>query len=234
LEGPLGLRITAENPEAIDGGLDRSGPAPSRSDYQLLKAKLLDRLENNALDEIRAQVPSGQRLLEGTLVANAIVEETVEPAIHQPGDQLSLTLRVEYEAWTVAEADLNAVAQAALDANLKKGQVAVPDTVQVTFLEAAPRAQPELAQEVTDTPVAEKSLSDTDEIVRWPVQIERQVESSWSEESTVRAVLGKPVDEATQILSTTLSLAEKPRIAVFPVWWPRLPFLPFRVEVVQP
>ena len=260
VEGPLGLSLTAENPAAISGGIDRTGPAPSQRDYRDLKESLLLRLQSNAVEEIAALAEPGQRLLEGTLVPRSIVEEHLEPPIGQPGDQLFLTLRVEFEAWMVEETDLQAVAQAALDANLPDDLRPVPGSLEVSFLEPAaregedvlallsapskseaplPGSEPDAGESGAASAEAAASVGgliaiDDTETARWPARVKRQVEADWSEQDAVRAVLGRPVDEAARILAAALPLAGEPRIEVYPSWWPRMPFLPFRLEMVRP
>lgn len=134
MEGPLGLRLTVDNPEPITGGRDRSAAAPTEQDAQTLREKLLTSLQERALEEIRSRVKPEQRLMEGTLHIRAIIEENREPARGQPGDQLQLSMRVEYEALAVSETDLRAVAQAALDANQPAGFEPMAGSLQIDFL----------------------------------------------------------------------------------------------------
>ena len=41
----------------------------------------------------------------------------------------------------------------------------------------------------------------------------------------------QPASQASQRLAAALPLAAPPELRLFPSWWPRLPFLPFRITV---
>ncbi len=236
LEGPLGLRLRVNNNSATIGGADRSSRSPTAGDYQGLRETVLENLRANALEEARSRLKPGQRLLDGVLVLNRVVEEEREPEEGQPADRLQLALRVEFAAWTVREADLEAVARAALDANRDKTLRPVPGSLVVTF---------------TSEPVVEgggaeisgagqgqgaEALGAGEEgglTARWNMRVERLLEKGWSEEGAVRLVQGRDLDEAKRILETGLRLSEPPRITITPGWWGRLPFLPARIKVVS-
>lgn len=225
MEGPLGLRLRVNNNSATIGGADRSSRSPTAGDYQGLREKMLENLRANALEEARSRLKPGQRLLDGVLVLSRVIEEEREPAEGQPADRLQLALRVEFAAWAVREADLEAVAQAALDANRDKTLRPVPGSLVVTF---------------TSEPVVEgggAEISGAGEegglTARWNMRVERLLEKGWSEEGAVRLVQGRGLDEAKRILVTGLRLSEPPSITITPGWWGRLPFLPARIKVVS-
>jgi len=219
LQGPIGLRLSANNPSATRGGSDQTGRAPTEQDYRALRDRLITHLQSSAIEEMRALLKPGQRLLEGTVHNRAIVSETREPAEGQPGDQLQLGIQAEFEALTVNEVDLQAVAQAALDANLEKGFQPAPGSLNLTFV-TEPRLE-QAAVEETASPVA-----------RWSLKIEQLLESSWGKAVVIRSIQGRGVQEAVRILEAELHLAEVPQIRLYPNWWSRLPFLPARIHVV--
>lgn len=214
LEGSLGLLLSVENLMPTSGGTDRSSPSPSAQDYQELRARLIDNLRVTALEELNAGLPDGQRLLEETARLEEVINEEREPPAGQPADRLQLNLRAEFVAWTVSEADLQAVALAALDANLEQAYSAVPGTLSYIFV---------------DQPVLDEDGS----VARWQMRLGREVEVGWSEGRVIEAIRGRTIDEAAQVLQSSLTLAEPPRILLSPQWWARLPFLPARIQLVQ-
>lgn len=224
MEGPLGLRLAVKNADATRGGTDQSSPAPAERDYQALRDQLLMKLQGNALAEIKNKVTSGQRLLVGTLRRGAVVEELREPARGQPGDHLQLTLRVEFEAWAVAETDLQAVAQAALDANRAPGFMPVKGSMQISF-----DTEPQLdtAQGAGQTPGLDGVTA------RWKIKTRQTLEASWANTDLVNALRGRSLAEAQQIVASRLALQKPPDIAMYPPFWARMPYLPARIIVVK-
>jgi hypothetical protein len=250
MEGPLGLRLTVDNPAPTSGGTDRSMALPTELDYANLQTRLLASLQARAQEEIQAKLKPGQRLLEGTLRLRAVVEESREPAKDQPGDQLQLSERVEFEAWAVNETDLQAVAQTGLDANREADFQSVPGSLQVEFV-SQPKLDPSAVTQdaltpassdgysatpvpdpsTEDLPVADTAAGDTAS-AHWQIRAVRTLESSLPEASIIRSVQGRGRGEAQQILSG-LTLANAPQIRIFPDWWQRLPYLPFRIQLVK-
>lgn len=213
-EGLLGLSLSVDNPDPISGGADRSSPAPNEQDYKDLRARLLDNLRGTALEELRAGLPQGRRLLEGSIHLGQVITEEREPPAGQPADRLQLTVRAEFVAWTITDADLQAVALSALDANLKRDYSAVPGTLSYIF-------------------ITEPVLDADGTTARWQMRLGREVEVGWSDVRVINAIRGRTVDEAYRVLQSTLILAEPPHIALHPNWWLRLPFLPARIHLVQ-
>lgn len=217
MQGGKGLLVVVENPQALTGGSDRSSPAPSPRDEQTLRASLLASLEKIALEEVQAMLEPGQILIDGSLRLESTVEETREPAQGQPADVLQLTLRAEYAAWYVEEADVQAVARAALDANLREGYRDMPETFAFALSMQPPEAQQ--ADEVN---------------FQGQLEARRRVQADWSESQTIEAITGRSLADAAEILRARLELASAPEIELFPTWWRRLPYLPARIVLVQP
>jgi hypothetical protein len=227
------------------GGSDRTGRAPTAEDYSALREKLLATLKVNALEEARLLVKPEQRLLDGMLVVRKVIEENREPPEGQPADRLQLALRVEFEAWAVREADLQAVARAALDANLEKQFQPVPDSLEINFT-SPPALDPAGAGElpvqaagVASSPAeaiaAGSMVAEPPAVVtaRWDMQVKRNIEKKWTREDAVRMIQGRGLAEARQLLAAGLSLKEAPQIRIYPGWWGRLPFLPTRIKLVR-
>lgn len=228
MEGAVGLRLRVSNSVATSGGEDRSSRAPTAADYQALRAKLMDNLRANALEEARSQIKPGQRLLEGALNLRGVLEEKREPAEGQPADRLQLSMQVEFAAWTVREADLQAVAQAALDANRDKLYQPVPGSLNIVFT-----SDPAFTAESADTAGAQVQAVAGAGAARWTMRVERTLEKSWTQEGVIRSIQGKELAEAKQILEAELGLREAPQMNIFPGWWGYLPFLPARIEVIN-
>lgn len=211
VEGALGLLVLANNPSAIAGGSDRISPAPSEKDYNALRDRLLSELRATALQEIGSQAGQGVRILESTLQSVKVIEETRTPEENQPGDFARLTLRVEFSGWVIRESDLQQVANTALNASLPSGSVSLTSSAEVAFL--------------TDP------AQDDAGLVRWRIRAERPVEAAWSPDSLARYAAGKSPAQAAAGITAMMDLPTPARVRVSPSWWPRLPFLSFRIQV---
>jgi hypothetical protein len=183
------------------------------------------------LEEARGQVRPGERLLDATLQLRSILVETREPLEAQPGDILSLDLQVEFEVMKVKEADLTAVARAALDANRVKGFEPSPGSLNITFA-----SEPKLDVAEALNPVEQTTgvgTSVASHIARWSIKAERVLAASWSKAAAIRAIQGRGIADARRILRTSLQLTDAPQIRLYPAWWQWLPFLPARIEMVS-
>ena len=213
IEGPVGLSATVTNPQSTRGGSDRRGRVASQADYDRLNQTLLTNLAQAAERELMNQLPVGHILLVETISPNQVVEEIRNPSVGVPADQLFLDLQVEFQAWSVREADLSAIAQAALDANLPADLIPVKESLRV-------RA------------VSEPML-ENDGPARWEIETTRFLKTRWDRDSISTLVRGQNVQEALVIISSQMNLVSPPEIQVRPSWWNRLPFLPFRIEVIE-
>jgi hypothetical protein len=213
VEGDAGLQVLVNNPTAMHGGSDRYSPGPLPQDYARLKEQLLASLSQTALAELSAKLSGGQRLLDGTLRAANVQKEVMEPPVGEPGDFARLSMQVEYSVWYVMETDLQAVATTALEANRPAGFTPLGESLQVTF-------QPGMTY-------------DADGTARWKANASWQLDAGWSNDQAARELAGRSPEEAGRLLEQNLPLASPPRISIFPPWWLRMPFLPFRIEVVR-
>jgi hypothetical protein len=59
----------------------------------------------------------------------------------------------------------------------------------------------------------------------------RQVQARIADADAVQLSLGLDPLQAISRLRASLPLEQPPRIELQPDWWPRLPFLPFRISV---
>ena len=124
-----------------------------------------------------------------------------------------MSQRLEYQAQVVSAETLHSLAQTVFDANLPAGYLVLPDTLQ---LEVLTSPQPDQAG-----------------VVRWSLHATRQVRAQIQEAEAVQLSLGLQPLQAIDRLRQSLPLEGAPRIELQPAWWPRLPFLPFRISVLS-
>jgi len=212
IEGELGLSLSVNNPNPTHAGSDASAPAPTKLDQANLYDQLFATLQNTALTDMQATLPAADTLITPTLQLIATLDETYSPAEGEPGNQLSLSLRLEFQAQVVSSDNLNSLVTPILDASLPQGYTPIPDTLFIIQL-----GSPVLGE---------------DGFAHWSIYAQRKLRAEIPEALAVNLAYGQTVAEATHRLTDSLPLAGAPQIDLTPSWWPRLPFLPMRVQVV--
>jgi hypothetical protein len=161
---------------------------------------------------LQASLPEGDLALLPTLSLADTLEETYLPAEGQPGAQLDLTLQLEFQALVVLAQDLQALVTPVLNASQPAGFVVLPGTLNI-------KAQTSPQQ-------------DAEGAVRWTLYASRLLQAEILPAQAIALALGQPASQASLRLSEALPLAAPPELHLFPSWWPRLPFLPFRISVI--
>ena len=151
----------------------------------------------------------------GILIVDSLeVVETVsqrqEPQLGEPGDVLRLTLQVEYTARYIEKVDLQQVTQMAMDASLEGGKTPVEGTLVIA--------------DVYPTNTGEA-------ISEWQVVAARNVYQEWQQDAVIRSLLGVRPEDVDGVLSTEFNLEAPAEVTMQPVWWPRLPYLPLRIQL---
>jgi hypothetical protein len=230
IDGPLGLRLSVNNPTRTSGGKDYQVPAPTLKDQQqlfdLLSAKLMNTAQSELLSQYAILQPgnsqSGDGQSKGTPPSTLpilpslkflnVIEETYNPPDLQPASQLELTLRLEFQAWFIPGQALENLASTALDSALPPGYQAVPGSLEI---------------ELTSRPVLDESGQ-----VRWKMSVNRQLQAMVSPGEVADLAAGARSAYAAAYLVGKLPLQKPPVIQQNIPWWPYLPFLPLRVQVV--
>jgi hypothetical protein len=175
--------------------------------YEQLKSSLL----KTALDEFNSQLNPGDILFTPTITLSQVVDQVYDPPEGLPGDTLNLDMRLAFQAQVASKADIQQLAESALDMNITAIFQAVPGTLIIKTVSA-----PQM---------------NTDGSVQWRILARRKIVSKIAESQAVNLTLGQSPKLATQRLLTNLPISQIPTIKVIPSWWPRLPILPFRVAV---
>jgi len=213
IEGLIGLSVMVTNPEPLHGGSERYGRAGSEKDYTVLYEQLLAIMKNQALEELELLAGSDSFLIRDSLSVREVVREERSPAVGIATDLVTMELRVAFSVFTVEWANLKTVGLTALDTNLMEGWVAEPDSYTL---------------EIATEPVIEPGNP-----VYLEVTASRTIKSRVETGLVTGMVKGLERNQAQQKLQEDLELAAAPRIAISPAWWGRLPFIPFRIAVIE-
>ncbi len=211
IEGPPGLSLAAINNLPTSGGSDITVPAPSATDqdklYEILKKTLFDSAE----EQLLAQSSVGDLVVTDGMELTQVIERTYDPPGLQPAEDISLLLRLEYQAPVIASQDIQDLAASVLDANIVANYVPVDNKIEITHL-----SSPRISQGNSFT---------------WDLKAGRSLEAQISEPHLINLVIGSPHHSALDRLAASLPIDDEPKISISPGWWPRLPYLPFRIQV---
>ena len=211
IEGELGLSLSVTNPSATHGGGDVAAPAPREQDRQTLRRQLSTTLEASALADLKNSLAEGDLLITSSLELVEIIEEAYTPDRGLPGDELGLTLRLEYQSLVVTVELMEALAIPVLDGSLAEGLIPVPGTLT-------------LKHSGFSEPDKEGSVS-------WELRATRIIREDISATEVMHLAAGQSPAAAVNRLAGSLPLAEAPLIELNPAWWPRLPYLTLRILV---
>lgn len=211
IQGELGASLTVTNPQPTRGGSDRPSLAATALDRSRLKNFLTPALTKTALSEINAVLTPGDLLLSHEPELVDTVSEEYDPPDDQPASILNLTLVQEYRVAIISGRDLGELASAVLAANLPEGYAPVPGSLKLEQLD--------------------KPLLGEDGAAAWRMRAEQQVRAQISPTYSANLSLGLSPAMAGERLKANLPLEFTPQINLNPAWWPRLPVLPFRIQV---
>jgi len=209
IEGTLGLDLTVTNPDPTAGGESRPRPGVTQADLREARTALERQLVQAANALLQEQLSEGEALAPDSFSIAEVLASDFHPPLGEPSEVMegSMTARIAatiYDLDRLQEAAETRVAEAAGAAF-----AIVPGSVRVDLL---PVGTP--GEETYQARVRARSRPDVD----------------FGE--LARRIAGKSTTEAAAILEAALDLEAGPRFRLWPGWWPRLPFLPLRIEPV--
>lgn len=214
VEGDLGVLVTVSNPAPISGGSMAPSNAPNENDRASLKQDMISSLAQTAHQEIEKLLQPGDIQLSENPTLVQVISETYNPDEAIPASELELTLRLDFKAPYVQAEDIEQFANSVLDANLPDGYAAIPGSTRITQL-----SEPIFANGVTNS---------------WQVKLQRDLQSVPSREEAINLSLGRKPQQAQQLLVDNLVISGIPRISTSPAWWPIIPLVPIRIDVITP
>lgn len=213
VEGRLVSQIEVTNPRPTEGGSDREVRAGSEQDYEMLYDALFTSLAEEALRQLEFDVGEPRMIMRSSLKLEKVIKQVRIPEAGEPADRIRLDLGLEFSALSVAEEDITKAASLALDASLPKGYRPV-------------------SREISIRPIGEQIL-DTGGSVRWQARISRTITTVWKPQEILPWITGRTVPEAAAFIARQLDLPNQPEIVLSPAWFDRLPFVAFRIRLVE-
>jgi hypothetical protein len=212
VEGALGLQISVTNAAPTSGGTESQVPAPNAEDRERLRNLLLERLRSQVQSDMLSELPAKSLVFAATIKELDILEETYDPPAGKPGAALTLTLRVKFSAQYVSGDDLLELASLSMSATHMD--------------DFAP-----LAASLTFSPLS-APLTAEDGRTSFPLNVTWKLAREIDIRQALALVQGQTPAVAESRLQSAFPFAD-PRVALRPGWWPRLPLVPFQIDVVM-
>jgi len=212
VEGRLGLSLSVTNPEPTEGGRERASVQATDDDRARAKELLLKSLEEDARASLLGESDPGDVLFEETLALSQINSENYDLPSGAVGSQLTLTMQAEFSVQYAGASDLNELAALALNASLPSGFL--PATGDVTI------------ESSTDSLLIDEGT------LRWNIRATRELVQQVNIVYVTQLIQGLSSSAAQTRLDENLPLLSKPKVLLSPSWWPWVPIVPFRIDVV--
>ena len=214
IEGVAALAARVSNPDPLTNGSDKEVPAVDPADRAKAQEDIRPKLREIALKQLQDKLDPGEFIIPESLSGN-ILELTFDHEVTEQANDLTLVMRVEYTANKVKSEDANSLVFGALNAQTPPDYQLLPEGM------AFQRGD---AFVISDTQILSKTL------YQFPMQGTGFAAANLDVSSAVQKIAGRPLHEATAVLQDSLPLKTDPQIAIFPKWFPWLPWLSFRIQ----
>jgi hypothetical protein len=215
IEGPLSVQVATTNEAPITGGEVHQVAAVTDADRQRARDQLLAQLRQAGYAQLTARLnPVEFAPLESLRVAD-VLEESYDRFSGEEAERLKLNMRIKVNATVVDEQSAFQVGQAALNSQLGSNLRLIPGSVTFTRHPA-----------VTVDSHGRVSFSIT----------ALAKASAIIEPDQVRSIAAWTLaEQSAGLLARQFPVTTQPQVKVWPAWFPRLPWLPWRIDVtVQP
>jgi len=209
-------RVRVINERPTQGGGVKQVGVVTRADMDRLKAQLLQQLQQRAYVELQSQL-GDQEFMPPESMTVEILTEVYDQFLDAEADLLHLQMRILASGTAVDQANVNLLTYEALKKEIPTTYALRSD--EITF-SLDPQVRMEGRSVILKASASAPLVADLDR-------------------GAVRsAVAGLTAEEAVQLLSRSFSLGAPPVVEIEPDWikrWEwldRVPFLPFRIQVV--
>jgi hypothetical protein len=214
IEGVAALAARVSNPDPLTGGGDKEVRAVDPADRAKAQEDIRPKLRDTAMKQLQDKLDPSEFIIPESL-SGSILELTFDHEVTEQADDLTLVMRVQYNAEKVKSEDANSLVFGALNAQTPPGYELLPEGM------AFQRGE---AFVISDT----QNISQT--LYQFPMLGTGFAAANLDVGTAVGKIAGKSVEEATALLQDSLPLKKEPQITIFPTWFPVLPWLSFRIQ----
>ena len=210
----LGAELIVANPSPISGGEDILIPAPSSGYHEKLISSLEILLLDQAFEMAAEELEPGDILITFDPHSTEILESSFDPELGSASDSLTISRTSQFLFYYASAADLQILAEQAVSGLYSESELS-PNLGSIDI------------NHLTD-PVLGNGLA-----AGWQIQIVWSEKQNYNQGRIIQSILGKDPAEAGSLLRTDLNLRGQPEINIKPVWWVRVPILPFRITILE-
>lgn len=212
LIGDIGTSLLANNPNPSYGGTDIMTKMANEIDRSELKDQLESDLRDEAIQSAQELLSEGDILFPETIKLEEIIKETYVPIAGQPGDRLSIDLKISYSIQYAEHSDLVMLGETVLNADLPEGYLPLSgDYIKFDLLK-----NPSTDSKGTTT------LS---------LKAHRRVIREINSLKISGLINGLSAHDAYKFLNEEYGLDIRPVIVISPYWWNRVPIVPLRIAI---
>ena len=209
VEGDVARQADVLNDTSTGGGSVKQVAIIAAPEFDLLRADLSKKLQQEAYDQLAAGLAAGEFIPSNTLEVQ-IMSQKFDQAMGQQSDVLSMTMKVVVKGIIVDGVALNTLCSRLLEKQAANGMAILEDSLVV--------------EPSTNVTVEEN-------MVRLTVAARGVVAPLVDSDQIKSHIRGRKIAEASDWLGEHLELQSEPVIRVEPEWWEWIPLLPGRVEV---
>jgi hypothetical protein len=210
VEGDASYYVEVLNDQPTHGGGHTRVSIVSRADYDRLRANLVQRLQGEAYDLLVQELEPGEWVPPDTIEV-AIVEEVFDKLLDEPADTLRLTMKVRVTGVAV---------QGQATKELMARQLEIRDGEGRMVNEATLRVEQPVGMTEVDG-----------QLVRFKARASAMLVRPIDQRAMSMHLAGQDLQSVTARLSGVYALQHPPEIRIWPSWWPRLPWLPWRIRI---
>jgi hypothetical protein len=211
VEGPLAVQAAVTNESAATGGEVQQVASVTEADRERAAETLTANLRQQGFADLVNQLDEGEFAPLDSLTVTRVLDRAYDHFAGEEAERLKLEMRLEVGATAVDEAQAFAVGQAALERQLGDTLALLPDTVTFT-------------REPLATVGAEGS-------VRFNISAEGRARAAIDPEDVRNTARWQLAEQTPNALLAQFPLVAPPEVSVWPGWFPRLPWLAWRIDV---
>lgn len=212
IEGPLGFSASVTNDEPTAGGTLTGVPGVSAEDRRALEGRLTGRLLDQAAQILQASLEPGYLLLQDSLEVVEVLERQFDQPEGAASETLGLHLELDVEAYSYGLVDIEEKVYKRMTTSLPSGEIPIPNSMAILERSDMVRAGED----------------------QWRMEVlaRQQTVDSVDLSSARDAIAGRDMDSAKQFLKRIMPQVKDPQIQVKPSWFPRLPWLSERINLL--
>lgn len=214
VEGGLAASLNVTNEGGTGGGSTSQVRRVTHGDKQALRDLLVEMLVVKAHAEIAAVLEAEFLPLETMQVNPYSIRENYDHHVEDQADTLTLEMRGVVWGLAVSQETASEIARRELMSQVRGGFHLLPETIRLAR-----------GNEV----IVDPEIGDVHFVMEGVALMEADLDVHLIQE----AIRGRPLPEALAYLNETLPVETAPTLRIDPPWMTRVPWMPFRISVVQ-